>query len=43
MDVSFEMPDFANLHKLMDEESQKNIDNEENSRVKKIIERNQFY
>jgi tetratricopeptide (TPR) repeat protein len=37
MDISFETPDFTNLHKLMDKESQKNIDNQENPRVKELL------
>ena len=37
MDISFETPDFANMHDLMDTESQKNIDNQENPRVKELL------
>jgi tetratricopeptide (TPR) repeat protein len=37
MDISFETPDFTNLHKLMDKESQKNIDSQENPRVKELL------
>jgi len=37
MDISFETPDFTNLHKLMDKESQKNIDGQNNPRVKELL------
>ena len=37
MVISFETPDFTNLHKLMDKESQKNIGSQENPRVKELL------
>ena len=37
MDISFETPDFGILNELMDKESQKNIDNEKNPRVKELL------
>jgi tetratricopeptide (TPR) repeat protein len=37
MDISFETPDFNILNELMDKESQKNIDGQDNPRVKELL------
>ena len=37
MDISFETPEFSILNQLMDKESQKNIDGQDNPRVKELL------